>query len=330
MITKTSKSILRILSDGHYHSGQTIANQLGLSRTAIWKAIQQLEAFQLKINSVRNKGYCLEQPIELLEREKILADLPDELTSHMELFECLEQVGSTNDYLLQKNQGHGKPFAAVIAEQQLAGRGRSNRRWLSPFGLNIYLSLRWSYPGDANDLAGLSIAAGVVATKAIKACGFDESKLQLKWPNDIYCDNKKCGGILIDMQSTTNEKCTVVIGIGINLNMQSDPDKQITQQWTALNQHTSTPISRNQLTAELLIALTALCHQFQMQGLTPFIQAWQSHDLLHGKNISFAYRNQIIDGQYRGISRRGELNIASDGDVYSFHSGEVSKIRFRK
>jgi len=147
-VSGTLKKILEILADGEFHSGTEIAEQVGISRSAIWKHIRSLSELGLDYHALSGKGYRLNHALELLDAKKIQEILHPEVEKNISVLEVFDQIDSTNGYLMseagrQKNSG-----AICIAEYQRSGRGRRGREWVSPFGSNIYLSILWHFSGS--------------------------------------------------------------------------------------------------------------------------------------------------------------------------------------
>ena len=209
--------IAGLLSDGEYHDGVTLGKQLGVSRAAVWKMIKKLIHYGIHIEAVKGRGYVLREPLILLDRMQIIesCSVPQLRASQIEI---LESVSSTNDYLKKFKSPASVKFC--LAEHQLGGRGRLQRQWYSPFGRNIYLSCLYSFQKDISELAGLSLVTSLAILKALRNWVADE-KLAVKWPNDIFFENKKLAGSLIEIQAETHGVSQVIIGIGLNVNMAS-------------------------------------------------------------------------------------------------------------
>ena len=154
----TLNSVLRILSDGRFHSGSALGETLSVSRAAVWKAIQKLQhEWRVKINAVPGRGYQLAVPLTLLDKDSILSAMGPQFQSQLQEIQILWSVDSTNRYTLNQASSGIVSGLAVVAEHQSAGRGRRGRHWVSPFGRNLYLSLLWEFELDAAQLSGLSL-----------------------------------------------------------------------------------------------------------------------------------------------------------------------------
>src|SRR5690606_16775006 len=134
-------NILHLLADGQFHSGEELGEKLGVSRAAVWKQLKKLDDLNIPYSSVKGKGYRLQDAIELLDADAIR----NRLTQRLDILEVLLDVDSTNTWLFRRASGHMGRRYAVLAEKQVAGRGRRGRQWVSPFGKNIYLSLLVSF-----------------------------------------------------------------------------------------------------------------------------------------------------------------------------------------
>lgn len=242
---------------------------------------------------------------------------------HFPDIQVFKELPSTNDYLLKQAMHFAKQTVACFAESQSAGKGRLGRAWVSPFGANLYLSLLWHFHLPLNELSGLNIIAGVSIIKSIqKMIGIDN--LQLKWPNDVYHRDKKLAGILIEVASHSGNMSSVVIGIGINVNMPDEAAAQIQKPWTDLAGITGKSISRNDLAAALLDQLTINLEIFQKKGAAPFLPIWQSFDYLAGKHISIANGDTIIEGIAKGINKDGQLLLTHENKLIYINAGEAS------
>ena len=197
--------LLRLLADGQFHSGEELGEALGVSRAAVWKQLKKLDEMDIPFSSVKGKGYRLHDAIELLEPEQIQASVQQKLDK----LELLLDVDSTNTYLFQRAADYMGQRYAVLAEKQHGGRGRRGRHWVSPFGKNIYLSLLVSFSGGINALEGLSLVTAIAVEKALTRLGLTD--IGLKWPNDIYLQQKKVAGILLEVTGEYNSHCQVVI-----------------------------------------------------------------------------------------------------------------------
>ena len=315
--------ILKILQNGGFHSGESLGRQLNVSRTAIWKQLRALEALGLEIESVKGVGYRLPDSFELLSKATILnhiAESHGDLPCELEIFQSID---STNRYARERAEAEAISGAVVLAENQTAGRGRLGKTWVSPFAANLYMSIVWNFDQGAESLQGLSLAVGVGVRRTLVELGLQD--VQLKWPNDIYIGGKKLGGILLEMIGDPNGRCTVIIGIGLNVAMPSLAAQEIDQAWTDLQAQSPSPISRNTLTAKLVVTLFLLLKDFQRVGFKAYRDEWEEADFL--KNLPGTVRTvkEGISGVVLGVDDSGALRLAlPDGEVKRFIGGELS------
>jgi BirA family biotin operon repressor/biotin-[acetyl-CoA-carboxylase] ligase len=330
-LTQTLKTLIQILSDGEFHSGERLGKQLSLTRSAIWKLIKQLAGWDLEIESVTNKGYCIPGGLALLETAKLSVFIKKAQQSQLKQIEIFDSLPSTNDYLLNLKSTTAsleasKQNRACFAEKQTQGKGRRERTWVSPFAKNIYLSLLWHFEKDPSELSGLSLAIAVATVETLHAFGFTKD-LGIKWPNDVLWKNNKLAGILIELSGEANDVCSAVIGVGLNVNMSNSTlyDRHISQPWTDLQRLTDQKIDRNKLAGTLLNNLIATASLFQKQGLTAFLPQWQKLDLTFNKLVTIITNTTKLQGTGRGINEQGYFLLEiKPGVIKQFASGEVS------
>lgn len=316
-LSQTTLNLLNILNDGERHGGTEIAETLGVSRTAIWKAIQRLKEYQVGIRS-EHLGYCLESPLILFEKAKIQKLIGNDIS--IDIFESLP---STNDYL--KNQSIVSKPHLCIAEHQTSGRGRFGRSWASPFGRNIYCSYSDVFMKDISEMAGLGLVVGILTAKALEAMD-SRLKPQLKWPNDIYLEGKKAGGILIDLLAEANGYCKAVIGIGLNVNMRGCPLKGV-EKWTSLEEVIRDKLDRNVVLAEIIRILSQGLETFLKHGLEPFLPDWRRLDFLNNNKVSLSSGQKIYTGIAKGISLQGYLCLELPQGKKQFSYGDTTLLK---
>lgn len=323
-ISDHQKKILSLLADGEFHSGSSLAETLGVSRSAVWKQLHGLSELGLEPIAVSGKGYRLERPIEFLCRERIESSLDPNILSAVSSIEIHERLDSTNTHLLELAKRQALSGTVCLAEFQVAGKGRRGRYWVSPFGSNIYLSVLWRFQNGPAAISGLSLAVGISVIRALAQ--FDISGIGLKWPNDIYWHGHKLGGILIEVTGEAHGPCAAVIGIGLNVFL---PDRQaasIDQAWTDLYRiMEGASISRNRLTGTLLNELVPILADYEVNGLQAYLDEWRSYDCMHGLPVRLYQGDVAIAGHAGGIDDNGLFRlITHDQKMCSFASGEVS------
>jgi BirA family biotin operon repressor/biotin-[acetyl-CoA-carboxylase] ligase len=317
------EQLLRQLADGRFHSGQRLAQALGLSRAAVWKQVQRLEAdYGLAVSAVRGRGYRLAAPLELLDAACIEAGLSAEVRARLHGLSVLWSTASTNSCAAADPPAESGRARVWLAEHQTAGRGRRGRSWVSAFGENLYLSLAWRFDLPMGELAGLSIVAGVVVAEALQRLGLEGHTL--KWPNDVLVDGRKLSGILVEVSGEAGGPATAVLGVGVNFRINEAHAAAIDQPWTDLSRTCPKRVSRNALAGLLIDGLARACDEFSEQRLQPFVGRWASFDRLHGRKVRLSRGQQVIEGVYRGITAAGALVLEQAGGLSEHLAGEVS------
>lgn len=311
------QSLLRLLQDGQFHSGEELGAAVGVSRAAIWKRLQALEAeFDLQIHKVRGRGYRLEAPLSLLDNDSLCASSTYPIT-------LLQQVDSTNAQAMRHLASGAVPPFLVIAEQQTAGRGRRGRSWASPFGENLYYSLVLRVSGGMRQLEGLSLVVGLALLQALRDAGVADAGL--KWPNDLLVGGRKIAGILLELSGDPADVCHVVIGIGVNINMRVTPQGEVIDQpWTSLRQVLGEQVDRNVFVAGLNRQLERYLQLHQVQGFAALREQWEANHLWQGRVVVLAAGAQTIQGRVLGVDDTGALRLQIDGQEKVFSGGELS------
>ena len=313
--------ILRLLTDGEFHSGAALAAHFGISRASIWNALQGIDALGVELYKVRGRGYQLPHPIDWYALQHITPHLGRHVTQ-LDV-QVLETVESTNSLLLQaaaKQQIHG---CCTVAEIQTQGRGRRGRAWQSALGGSLSFSLGWQFNVGVSQLSGLSLAVGVAIARALNELGV--SNIQLKWPNDILHNFHKLGGVLIELQGDALGPSTTVIGIGLNYRLNTLVKNRIDQAVSDLSSLKTDIASRNHVLGVSLRHLADVLDAFAQHGFGAFRQEWQ---LLH------AYQDKPVvlrmpdgtetQGIVRDVTVDGVLVLETALGVRQFGSGEMS------
>ncbi|KAA5965112.1 MULTISPECIES: bifunctional biotin--[acetyl-CoA-carboxylase] ligase/biotin operon repressor BirA [unclassified Pantoea] len=306
--------LVDILADGEFHSGEQLGETLGMSRAAINKHIQTLKSWGLDVYTVTGKGYSLPAPIQLLDEQAILAQVEQGNVS------VIPVIDSTNQYLLERM--HDMPSgAACIAEYQQAGRGRRGRQWFSPFGANLYMSMYWRLEQGPAAAMGLSLVIGIIMAETLRSLGADE--VRVKWPNDIYLNDRKLAGILVELTGKTGDAAQIVIGAGINLAMRTADASQINQGWINL-QEAGVTVNRNELAARLINRLREALPLFEQEGLAPFVARWAALDNFINRPVKLLIGEREVHGIARGVDSQGGLLLEQDGEIKAWVGGEIS------
>jgi BirA family transcriptional regulator, biotin operon repressor / biotin---[acetyl-CoA-carboxylase] ligase len=318
--------LLRQLSDGRFHSGESIAAELDVSRTAVWKLIQKIKSWQVEIFSVRGRGYQIPGGLELIDQ----ALLQRNLEKNNRLFQqaiVLTSIDSTADYLA-KDWRESPDFGRVcISEHQTAGRGRKGRQWISPFGANLYFSIGVQLPLGLSALGGLSLAVGISMCRTLNR--ITNNQIKIKWPNDLLvlteAGDKKLAGILVEASGDSNDSSFLNIGVGINWNMQLKQGDDIDQPWINLKSLLAQQsLSRNEILTIILCDLDFALVEYIATGFNSFSKDWPSLSAMHQKKVTLHLPNKQVNGVEVGVEANGALKLDTNNGLQVFHSGEVS------
>jgi len=330
VMTIPKEALIFILADGRIHSGSELGSKWGVSRAAVSQAIGKLDLPGLEVFKIRGKGYRLKEPLYLLDNAAILKSLASGLQKKIASLEIFHSLPSTNTYLLEKSHAFvdgAKPqFHICMSETQSSGRGSRGRKWVSPYGHNIYLSLSWKFAAGSNSLDGLSLVAGLAVSNTIRLCGIEG--VGLKWPNDLQIDCRKIGGILVEVRGEAPGVFQVVVGVGINLKLSAEIMNEVDQPWSCLTEHGFEMELRNHFAGQLISGLIHNLEEFQTKGFSHFQSEWAALDVMHGKEIVITTQNGSVSGRSAGVDRDGALKVETPNGVQIVRSGYVSlKIR---
>ena len=318
-------SLLRLLVDEQFHSGEVLAQRLGISRASVSNALRCADGYGLRLYRIRGRGYCLNDPPQWLDAGRISAHLG--ILAEEFRIEVLDQAPSSNTLLLHRAT-QGAPGGSVLAvEWQSAGRGRMGRVWHSGLGNALTFSLLWRFELGLAALSGLSLAAGIAVARALHALGFSDA--QLKWPNDVLGPEGKLAGILIEAQGDMLGPSAAVIGIGLNVSQPrqfSQIDQPVSTLATMAANRPGTVIpERNALLAAILRELHRVLKQFSHEGFEALRDEWESYHALHNRSVRLSLPDgTAVTGVVRGVSREGALMLETGQGRQTFHAGEVS------
>lgn len=231
---------------------------------------------------------------------------------------AFDEIDSTNEYLL-KNHQELEIGSVCLAEMQTAGRGRRGRTWYSPESENLYFSILWHYPiEEATNLPPLSLVVSLIIAESLLA--ENVSDIQIKWPNDIYYQGKKMGGILIETQ-THHSQLNLVIGIGLNLGMTKVDESLVTQAWADLSKY---HLDRNKLICRLVHELQKNLKIYPLVGFSHYVERWQAFDIFRNKPVKLMTESNEIYGVSQGINEQGQLILKQGETLQYFGIGEMS------
>lgn len=295
-----------------------MAEQLGVSRTTVWKHLARLQEWGVAINKIKGHGYQIPGGIELLSDKLIRELLPAKSRRLLAELMLLDEIDSTNTAVRKKiEQGAGSGLVC-LAERQTQGRGRLGRNWVSPYGRNLYMSASWEFTQGVSALEGLSLAVGVAVCRAVGRLGVDN--LALKWPNDVLLAGKKVGGVLLEMLGDPVGPCQVVVGVGLNLAMPDDI--AIDQPWADLEGHAM--VTRNGLAGAVLSELLPMLSTYSGRGFSQYRAAWEGYDAHRDARVRLSTPRSTVEGIARGVSDSGALCLEIDDKHHFFTGGEIS------
>ena len=244
----------------------------------------------------------------------------DLLKSNIEIF-LSQSTGSTNDDAKNFLSEQSSLLSIHASEQQIAGKGRNGKKWISPKGKNIYLSIGWLSNLKYSQLDGLSLAIGTILASSLNK--FTQNQVGIKWPNDLLIAKKKISGILIETIDINNQ-VGVVIGIGINVHMSEEEGKKIDQSWIALDEVTESINDRNEVIGDIVNKVFQLTSLFTEEGFKPFKLDYESLDMLIGKNCSVNIKGIDKTIEVLGVNDKGEMLVKDGSEYLTLRYGEVS------
>lgn len=313
--------LMNLKKASEYVSGEELSNQLKISRTAIWKYIQELRKDGYIINSSTKKGYQLISSPDIVSTEELSAYLnTNSFGRNYNYYESIDSTNTTAKFLAEQSADEG---AVILAEEQLNGKGRLGRQWISPHGLGLYFSIIVRPNIPVTQASQITLVIAAVIAKVLNSKYNIPAKI--KWPNDILINEKKICGILVEMSSDIDNINYAVIGIGINVNNTEDSFSGITAKYlpTSLLLETSLRANRVMLLAEILNKLELAYDEFIKVGFQGFKSMWETYAYSLGKEISVITSMDNFQGILSGIDNSGALLLDIDGEKKLIYSGEI-------
>jgi BirA family biotin operon repressor/biotin-[acetyl-CoA-carboxylase] ligase len=315
--------ILRLLKGdpSRFLSGQEISRRLKVTRTAVWKRVNHLRALGYKIESLTRSGYRLIQAPDLLTPSEIGTLLTTKWMGRTVHY--FQSIDSTNSKAYQLALRGAKEGEIVIAESQVEGKGRLGRRWFSPSFLNLYLSLILRPPLPPHRASLITLMAAVATADAIQ--NYSGLFPQIKWPNDVLLGGRKVAGLLSEIQSEMDRIHFVILGIGVNLNMEEKMfPKEIQNTATSLKREKGETVSRKDFLLSLLTALEDWYEAFLKEGGHPVLEAWRGRAQIEGKHINVSSMGENLSGVAVDIDSDGALILETgEGERRRIVAGDV-------
>ncbi|WLD91800.1 biotin--[acetyl-CoA-carboxylase] ligase [Alkalihalobacillus sp. AL-G] len=323
MGSSTREQLIGLLSGSEeFVSGQRLSDELGCSRTAIWKHIEELRKGGYVVEAVQKKGYRIQQRPNNLHPGEIKSNLKTEKLGQNVHYE--EQVTSTQE-IAHRLAMEGAPEGTIaIAEQQTTGRGRLGRPWHSPKGSGIWMSIILKPNIPPQQAPQLTLLAAVSVVQGIqKSTGL---KPQIKWPNDILIDGKKIVGILTELQAEADRVNSVIMGIGINVNTPEDsfPEELASIATSLKVENGGSDIDRSELVRSILEEMEKLYTLYLEHGFAPIKLLWEGSAASLGKHVRVKTLSGELTGKAQGITDEGVLLIEDQaGEVHQVYSADI-------
>lgn len=320
-----AQRVFAAIAGGEFRSGERLAVELGVSRSAVWKAVEALRAMRAEIHAVPNRGYRLARPAAPLEAQRIATALSAEAAAAVHALRVDWSLGSTNAELIAGAPPPAGSAGVLLAEHQSAGRGRRGRAWLAPLGGAICLSIGWSFRQLPPGIGALGLAIGVCARRALADCGV--TAVALKWPNDLVAEDAKLGGILIELRAEAGGPAFAAVGIGLNVALGSRLRAAVAETGTRATDLLSLGLAdadRNLVAARVIERCVAGLQEFEIAGLQPFAAEWRAADALCGRPVTAQSGGESFVGLARGIDASGALLLETREGLHKLVAGEVT------
>jgi BirA family biotin operon repressor/biotin-[acetyl-CoA-carboxylase] ligase len=289
--------------------------------------VHHLADVGLDVETARGRGYRLVQPIELLDRRRIFSLLDAETSASCEALDVTSVIDSTSTALIAQARPQAGKWRVALAEYQTGGRGRRGRRWISPFGTGLCLSLSYCFAVAPKNLQALSLVAGIGVMRALtraRATG-----LTLKWPNDIVLEGRKLGGILAEVDGDPHGPLRAVIGLGLNLSTPESLNRAVAGDGglapAGLQEAmTDGKAGRNVIAARLIASLHQVLQDFSRLGFGTLADEWRSQDFLYGRFVTVRNGAGEISGVARGVAPDGSLLLDRPDGMATVMNGDIT------
>lgn len=317
-----SKEVLAYLRNANdYVSGGHMSTNMGISRTAVWKYINHLEQLGYTVDKLKGRGYCLKATPDKLYHWEIERHLEAEVIGKKFIYKDL--LDSTNTYAFRLALGGEPEGTCVIAETQKTGKGRLGRKWFSPVGKNLYISVVLRPAIPPSGVYPITFLSSLAVYDTIKA--LTDVEPILKWPNDVLIAGKKICGTLLELSTEADMVRFVVVGIGFNINMDDqDIDEEIKGKATSLFLQTKKPFERAQVCGILLTNLEQYYNIFSKKGSEEICLIWEDRAKIRGKYLEITQMGKSYKGISEGIDKDGAMLLSVDGKTKKIIAGDVS------
>ena len=315
------KKILKIINNLQPYSLKFLGKKLEISTLYIFNIINKLKMYGISIN-VTSNYLQIKESLILLDENKIMNK------SYFKNYKVktYESISSTNDYFFFSKLNKSLPYFC-FAEFQELGRGSLGRFWESDYGKNITFSFSYFLNRNIESISSLSLVISISIIESLNIL-YKIRHLKLKWPNDVYLNEAKISGNIINIKNKDNDSCEVIIGIGLNVNMDVKSDIKINQRWASLKQKLKKDLDRNILIDILINIILKNLYLFNNKGFSGFIRFWNKFDFLRGKYICILQFSKIFFGYSVGVNQKGHLCIKDlTGKINNYSSGNIILIK---
>lgn len=325
LVSNTEVTILRELlhAESGIVSGARLAKALGISRVAVWMQLQKLARQGFEFEAVRTKGYRLKSTPAALHAGLIRAHLGKRARAPNLV--CLESIDSTNTEAERRLAADEPVPLAILAREQTQGRGRRGRPWHSPSNGNLYCTFVFRPQLEPARLQDLTLWMGLNLCELIE--NFAKVKPGLKWPNDLYLDGRKVGGMLTEARVDAEQVRDLVFGLGLNVNGKAtDLPSDVRRTATSLAEAAGAPLDLNKFAAAVIGRITLAYHQFiDATHRERFTELWRRFDILRDTTVTVTQGIRTVRGTACGIDAEGALLVRTEsGATERFRAGEVT------
>ena len=316
------EEILKMLreTDG-YISGQELCNKFGVSRTAIWKVMKQLKEAGYNIEAQQNKGYHIVSAPDVMDAAELKSIWkPKWVGCEILYFDSIDSTNTKAQELAEKGYPSG---TLVVADKQIAGKGRRGRNWESPSGCGIFMTLMLKPDINPNNASMLTLVSALAVAKALADITGKDAKI--KWPNDIVIDGRKVCGILTEMSAQFDYINNIVIGIGINVNNSSFPE-EISATASSLRLLSGGKKYRR---AEIIEKIMEYFEKYysiflETEDLSALVNEYDAMLVNMKRQVKVLDPKEPFEGTAMGITKTGELIVDTWESRKLVSSGEVS------
>jgi BirA family biotin operon repressor/biotin-[acetyl-CoA-carboxylase] ligase len=317
-----SKIVLTYLRNANdFVSGDHMSSKMGISRTAIWKYINHLEQLGYTFSKLKGRGYCLVASPDKLYSWEIEQHLETEVIGKKIIYK--DVLDSTNTFAFKLALGGETEGTCVIAETQKTGKGRLGRKWFSPVGKNLYISIVLRPPIPPSSVYPITFLSSLAVYDTITA--ITDAEPILKWPNDVLVAGRKVSGTLLELSTEADMVRFVIVGIGFNINMEEhEIDEEIKSKATSLLVQTKKSFERAMVCGILLTNLERYYNIFREKGSEEICLIWEDRAKIKGKYLEITQMGETYKGISEGIDRDGGILLTIDGKIKKIIAGDVS------